>query len=246
MRFFIMPSLKAIIIGIVLLFPLCSLAQVKAEERFNYKRGSYKGCYYDVVVSKNGKQHNITMFRPWEEIEKVLLSPDDHYMMVRHKPQLGRSYLLSVYDLKTLRLIKRIAPGYGGGLNWNNRHQIIHQWGCGTNCGNFRIYDLQLNELFFTFSTGGFLLSPEKNFLIQYSMIGNRICVYNLKQLKRGFKPLVYECDFDRDSTYDAKFISDNRIELLPNDTRLQNKYIDLGKVKWKRMAKKDVGEYYM
>jgi hypothetical protein len=219
---------------------------VQADVCFNYKRGSYKGCYYDVVVSKNNRQYNISMFHPWEDVVNVLLSPDEHYLLVRHKPQSGNAYLLSVYDITTLKLVRRLAPGYGGSFVWNNRHQIIHQWGCGTNCSNFRIYDLQLNELFFSPSSGGFLISDNYNYLVQFSMHGDKMWVFDLRQINHRQKPLVFECHIDSMfNTEHIKFVSDNKIVMESNNSRLPNQYIDLNKVKWKQKAPIDIGAYY-
>src|ERR1043165_170273 len=91
-----------------------TLAQVSADVRFNYKRGSYKGSYYDVIVTKNGKEYNLTRFQPWEEVNEVEISPDSNYIFVRHKAQHGKAYKLDMYDLRTLKLIRRITPGAGG------------------------------------------------------------------------------------------------------------------------------------
>src|SRR5690606_24401759 len=125
-------------------------------------------------------------------------------------PQHGKSYLLSVYDLKTLREVKTKAPSFGGFFQWNGHHQIIHQWGCGTNCANFRIYDLQLNELFFTLSSGGFLLSPDYNYLIQFSFSGKRMWVCKLTGLKMGQAPLVYVSDIDTNyHAWDIVFVKE-------------------------------------
>ena len=227
-------------------------AQLQVDVKFNYHRGSYKGSYYDVIVTQNGKTYNLTFFKPWEEITNVLLSPDNNYLLVRHRPQHGRYYLWSLYDLRTRRLIKRIPPNAGGDIAWNKNMQIIHRWGCGTNCAPLAVYDNKLKKIFYTLSSGGYATSPDGNYIVQFAMHEDEMWVYDLASLKTGKYPKTYHALVDTsyaiwnlNSDEHAAFISNNKFRMVKRSGSRQPLVIDLTKVKWKRTDPRTIGEFY-
>jgi protease II len=203
----------------------------------------HRQIYHDVFIIKDGDTVNLTKFDSWQEIVGFALSPDSNYCFVRHKPNTkNTSYRLTLYNARTKRLVKEIIPGYGGIFLWNNNHQIIHYWGCGTNCSNLRVYDLNLKEIFFAPSTGGFKLSPEKNFVVQLSMTGKKIWVFDLISLKKSSSPLTFSTviDFDYD-WQDLQFSTEYELVFLNRTSTI----INLKAVDWVETDPENVGEFY-
>jgi len=198
--------------------------------------------YNDIFVIEDSDTVNLTKFNSWQEIVDFAISPDNKYCFVRHKPNTkNTSYRLALYNIKTKKLVKEIVPGYGGIFEWNKHHQIIHSWGCGTNCANLRVYDLQLKEIFFTLSSGGFKFSPEKNFVVQFNMQGTKFWVFDLSSLKKSTKPLTFLSEIDFEYEW-QDFQFKNEFELILFNRPLKN--INLKNVKWSEINPKDIGEF--
>ena len=68
-------------------------------------------------------------------------------LLVYHKKNNAIAFEISVFDVMTKSLKVSIFPGYGGILNWTANNNILHEWGCGSECVNFKIYDSNLNVI---------------------------------------------------------------------------------------------------
>lgn len=215
--------------------------QVVIERKWHHQ------IYNDIFVMKGNDTTNLTKFQPWENIVDFEVSLDSSYCFVRHKPNKPNTpYLLTLYNLKTFQKIKEIIPGYGGDFKWTNNSQIIHSWGCGTNCANVRLYDLQLKEIFYTLSSGGFKYSPEKNFLVQLSMHGDKIWVFDLRSLKTNTIPKAFTTKIEMDYNWDDfQFSTEFEIIISNADRSIVLKRIDLNNVVWTNIDPKEIGEFY-
>jgi len=242
--------MKALILLFLLSFQMVSYAasgQTLVEIRpHNELHKRIYQVYYDVFVTRSAKPVNLTKFGPWEEIIDFAVSPDSNYCFVRHKPNKTKTaYRLTLYDLRTFRKIKEIIPGYGGSFEWNNNLQILHSWGCGTNCANLRVYNLQLKEIFFTLSSGGFKYSPQKNFAVQFSMQGDKIWVFDLRSLKSNSLPKTYaatiETGYDWD---DFQFPDEYNIIISKEGALKPSLNINLNEVAWKRVNPGETGAF--
>ena len=100
-----------------------------------------------IYLKKAIEIKKITSFKPWEEIKNVLLSRDEKYILIYHKTNQEPGHNLSILDLSTFSIIKTIKPGYGGILYWTSNNNILLIWGCGSACGCFRLYDMELQSL---------------------------------------------------------------------------------------------------
>ena len=85
----------------------------------------------------------ITQFNAWEEIDRILLSFDENYLLIYHKTDKDPSHKLSIVDLNSLNILRTIKPGFGGRLNWTEDNNILLVWGCGSPCSCFRLYNLE-------------------------------------------------------------------------------------------------------
>lgn len=191
----------------------------------------HQQVYNDIFAITQSDTINLTNFEPWTNIEEYQVSGDKNYLFIRYKPNnSGKAYRLLLYSLKSLTKIKEIIPGFGGLFEWNENNQIIHIWGCGSNCGNCRIYDINLQEIFYTFSTGGFKLSPDKNKLVQFHMWGNKLFVLNLESIDKQRSVESYYYKLPKGNLWDNfKFIDNQTIQI-------SGKIIDLRKIEWKRI----------
>jgi hypothetical protein len=237
--------MKALLLTILLLTQLlychCN-AQVRVINKDHHQ------VYDDIFVIKEKDTINLTKFKAWESIVGYEVSPDGNYCFVRHKPnKKNTSYRLTLYNLKTLHKIKEIIPGFGGDFEWTMNSQIIHRWGCGTNCANVELYDLQLKEIFYTLSSGGFKYSPLKSFLVQFSMNGDSIWVYDLRSLKRNSIPKTFTTAIEGNYPWDGfQFFGESFITILSAGGLNVLKSINLNNVKWIDTDPKDTGEFYI
>ncbi len=212
-------------ITIFLITNLC-LGQITVQSIWHHQ------AYNDVFVIEDGDTVNLTKFNQWQEIVDFALSPDSVYCFIRHKPNVkNTSYRLALYHIKTKKLVKEIVPGFGGDFVWNNHHQIIHSWGCGTNCANLRVYNLQLEVIFSTLSEGGFKFSPEKNFVVQLNMSGAKLWVFDLKSLKKHSNPLTFIAEIDFEYDWEDLHFADEYTLAFENR---RPKAIDLKGVDWR------------
>ena len=210
---------------------------------------------YDVYVTKNGKDYNLTNFAQWENIEDLKISFDKKYFFFRHKPAKGKSYRLALYNFKNLNKFVEMTPGFGGVFEWNGLNQIIHTWGCGTNCTNLRIYDINLKKIFFSLSSGGFKLSPKKDIVIQYSMRGNKFWLFDLRTLKngilKGFAGTIGSTSIGNKLKYDLwslEFHKDYSFRISPPRDSVYANTLDyeIDKIKLVNLKPKDTKEFYL
>ena len=87
----------------------------------------------------DGKSHNkqiydennnqITEFKNWEYIQAFYISPDNKKMLVYHKPDKAKAYLMSLYDLESRSLIAECEPGWAcRDIKWT-KDFLIKVWG---------------------------------------------------------------------------------------------------------------------
>lgn len=202
----------------------------------------HKGAYYDVFAyTENNDTINLTQFEQWVNLTDLKINPDSTFFFYRYKRK-GKSYRLVTYEFKSLKKLSEIVPGYGGDFEWNLNNQILHSWGCGTNCTNLRIYDSTLKEIFFTFSSGGFIYSPNKTRIAQLSMHYNYIWIFDLNSLNVNKSPNGYSQEIKHEIDWGLYKFKTNDIIVFNNITS-QN--IDLSMVNWVKLNPKSIGQFY-
>jgi hypothetical protein len=206
---------------VIILFAILSISCTRSQSK-EVKIKFHDQVYYDVFVFQDGSETNLTNFNSWENVTGLTISPDSNYFFFRHKPDKGEAYQLCLYNLKTLKKINEITPGFGGSFDWNELNQIIHWWGCGTGCSNINIYDLKLNKLFFSLSSGGFELNPKKDILIQFNMTGTKFWLFDLRindKGLQGFTDTAHYINTEEKIKFDLwslKFIDDYSFQIYP------------------------------
>lgn len=79
-------------------------------------------------------------------VEATEISPDGRWAFVWYRA--ARPPLqLAIYDLRSTRRTARFAPGFGGEMHFTPKGNIVHTWGCGTNCAVFALYDVHGKKL---------------------------------------------------------------------------------------------------
>lgn len=167
------------------------------SQNLKIEASTHLGNLQDIFIHKNGTDVQVTQFDPWESIQDISISPDSQYFFFRHKSQRGKSWYLSLYDIHSLKKLASIIPGFGGSFSWNENHQIIHFWGCGTNCSNLIVYDLNLDITHDLGSSGGFIFSPKKDIMVQLSMDGTSFLLWDLRK-PQGNEQLAFEGEIYR------------------------------------------------
>ncbi len=195
--------------------------------------------FYDVFVYTNSDTINITKFKPWVEIKDLQISSNNNYVFFRYKPK-GKAYKLVCYELNTLNKIAEITPGYGGTFKWNKQNQILHTWGCGTNCANLRVYNTQLEDVFYSFSTGGFKFSPDKTKVAQLNLTQNQVWVVNLSPngFSRGFTKKIHH-----DINWNTFGFQTNDLLVLSNNPKSN---INLSNLKWVTLSPEQINSFYL
>ena len=84
-----------------------SLSLVLAQEsKYRIDGKSYNKQIYD------DNNNQITEFENWEYIKDFYISPNNKKMLVYHKPDKAKAYLMSLYDLESRSLTAECEPGW--------------------------------------------------------------------------------------------------------------------------------------
>lgn len=221
----------------LLILPVSVFSQIKKLEI-----RMHKSAYYDVFAySNNNDTINVTQFDPWVELRDLKVSPDSSYFFYRYKTN-GKAYRLVTVELKSLKKVSEIIPGYGGDFEWNVKNQILHSWGCGTNCANFRVYNSNLEEIFFTLSTGGFIYSPDKTRVAQLSMQFDQVWIFDLNTLNENKIPFGYTQKIKHDINWDYYKFKTNDVIVIDSKP-FHN--INLLNIQWTKLNPETIGEFF-
>tara|TARA_R110002111_G_scaffold243685_1_gene305695 strand:- start:18 stop:701 length:684 start_codon:yes stop_codon:yes gene_type:complete len=221
----------------LLILPVSVFSQIKKLEIRMHNK-----AFYDVFAySDNNDTINVTQFDPWVELRDLKVSPDSTYFFYRYKTE-GKAYRLVTVNLKSLKKVSEIIPGYGGDFEWNLNNQILHRWGCGTNCANFRVYNSNLEEIFFTLSSGGFIYSPDKTRVAQFNMQYDRIWIFDLNTLNENKIPFGYTQEIKYDINGDYYKFKTNDVIVI--DSRPSHN-INLVNIQWVKLNPESIGEFY-
>lgn len=185
----------------------------------------HDGAYYDAIwVSDEGDTVYLTNFGPYVNVNTLTISPDSNFFFFRYKEK-GESYRLVVHDFNTGKKIAETIPGFGGVFEWNPANNIVHHWGCGTNCSNLQVYDINLKVVFFTLSSGGFEFSADNTFVAQRSMAGDRIWVFDLTKIGGQGETVGFVHKIDFELNWDIYGFKGNDW-LVFNDNFIKSLYI--------------------
>lgn len=112
---------KALFVVVILLFSVSSgFAQ---EPKYRIDGKSYSKQIYD----ENNNQ--IKNFENWEYIKDFYISPDNKKMLVYHKPDKAKAYLMTLYDLEPIQIIAECEPGWAcHDIKWT-KDFLIKVWG---------------------------------------------------------------------------------------------------------------------
>ncbi len=112
---------KALFVVVILLFSVSSgFAQ---EPKYRIDGKSYSKQIYD----ENNNQ--ITNFKNWELIQDFYISPDNKKMLVYHRPDKAKAFLMTLYDLESKKIIAECEPGWAcHDIKWT-KDFLIKVWG---------------------------------------------------------------------------------------------------------------------
>ncbi|HVY48837.1 MAG TPA: hypothetical protein VHB21_23270, partial [Minicystis sp.] len=113
--------------------------------------------------------HRLERFTEPQAIVGTEISPDGRRAYVWH---LGARppRRLSVYDLASRTRLADFAPGFGGELHFTPAGNLVHTWGCGSNCHGYALYDASGRTLF-RGVTAGAEVSPARRYLVTSSSL---------------------------------------------------------------------------
>jgi len=112
---------KCLIVLLILLNSLFSLYALESKYRIDGK--SYNKQIFD------DQNNQITNFKNWELITAFYVSPDNTKMLVYHRPDKSKAYLITLYDLKSKKILAECEPGFACfGVQWTDNY-LIYKWG---------------------------------------------------------------------------------------------------------------------
>ena len=92
------------------------------ESKYRIEGKSYNKQIYD----ENNIQ--ITNFKNWERIDGLYVSPDNTKMLVWHRPDKAKAYLITLYDLQTNSIIAECEPGMACFEVVWTKNYLIYVW----------------------------------------------------------------------------------------------------------------------
>ncbi|UTC44735.1 hypothetical protein [Treponema sp. OMZ 857] len=73
--------------------------------------------------------NQITNFKNWELIKDFYISPDNKKMLVYHRPDKAKAFLMTLYNLETKKIIAECEPGWAcDDVKWTKNY-LIKVWG---------------------------------------------------------------------------------------------------------------------
>lgn len=93
---------------VVLIFSLLIINSLifSQESKYRIDGKSYSKQIYDE------NNNRITNFKNWELVQDFYISPDNKKMLVYHRPNKAKAFLMTLYDLKTNKIIAECEPGW--------------------------------------------------------------------------------------------------------------------------------------
>jgi len=110
---------------VVLIFSLLIINSLIFSQVSKYRIDgkSYSKQIYDE------NNNRITNFKNWELIQDFYISPDNKKMLVYHRPNKAKAFLMTLYDLKTNKIIAECEPGWAcQDVKWTKDY-LIKVWG---------------------------------------------------------------------------------------------------------------------
>lgn len=99
--------------------------------------------YCKQIFDNHGNQ--VSHFANWELIENFFVSPDESKMLVYHRPDKAKAFLITLYDLSTKRVIAEVEPGWHcSDVRWTSDY-LIYIWA--TSGGGTRFDYMDYNTL---------------------------------------------------------------------------------------------------
>jgi hypothetical protein len=120
----------------------------------------------EVQVVEGGHPRSLERFAEPQSVKASETSGDGRFAFVWHRGS-RPGLRLGIYDLRSASKTAEFAPGFGGDLHFTPGDNLVHSWGCGTNCANFAVYDPRGRRLLADVSSG-VDISPSRRFVVTY------------------------------------------------------------------------------
>ncbi|MGC4086571.1 MAG: hypothetical protein QM756_01500 [Polyangiaceae bacterium] len=136
---------------------------------------------------RGGESRRLERFSTPHDVRAFEVSSDQKLAFVWHNAE--RPLLrLSIYDLLRETRLVEFSPGFGGELHFTPHDNIVHTWGCGSNCASFRVYDLYGRQIV-NGGTSGLEVSPDRASLLTFPSFmgaGEPLVLYDLATGKQA------------------------------------------------------------
>jgi len=136
----------------------------------------------EVRVQLADRSRTLERFATPHRVQAAEVSPDEALAFVWHQGE-RPSLRLSIYDLRAQTRLVEFTPGFGGELHFTPRGNLIHTWGCGSNCHSFATYDRR-GRIVLSGGASGLEVSPERGSLLVFpSFMGAQepVTLYDLE-----------------------------------------------------------------
>ena len=141
--------------------------------------GKYKidgKSYCKQIFDDKGNQ--ISHFANWELIENFFVSPDETKMLVYHRPDKAKAFLITLYDLQGGTLVAEVEPGWHcDDVRWTKDY-LIYIWGTSGGGTRFEYRNYETLEVVRVLNARIFFEFPEENVLIEKPDFGGGKCTF--------------------------------------------------------------------
>ncbi|MDD5928501.1 MAG: hypothetical protein PUC37_01735 [Spirochaetales bacterium] len=158
-----------------------SFAMIFAQEHDKDQKYRIDGKSYNKQIFDD-KNNQITNFANWELIQDFYVSPDETKMLVYHRPDKAKAFLITLYNLQTKKIIAEVEPGWRCyGIRWTKDY-LIYIWGTSGGGERYEYRDYETLAIEKVVQSYLFFEDLEENLLIDtkyYRPSANGITFYN-------------------------------------------------------------------
>lgn len=140
------------------------------------------------IQTDDGVDRLLERFKQPQAVFDSALSPDGRFALIWHHVRGPRR--LTIYDVRTGKRTASFKPGFGGDLGFTPNGNILHTWGCGSNCHSFALYSPKGKRIIGD-TISGYEILPSRSFFVTCpSLLGAEepLRVFDLRSGTRVFE----------------------------------------------------------
>ncbi len=145
-----------------------------------------------LFVHQSNNTYQLSHYSRWETIDKLFVSPDDKYLLVYHRANKEKNYLVTLYELKSRVVIGNAAPGLAcNDVKWFHGKILFISGATGS--GTFVLaYNYKLKKLF-DMNVGYLFIDTKNEICFSYPVYSADDGIFTLYSLDTGEKKSSFD-----------------------------------------------------